>query len=87
MIMNNMFSGCSSFTEITISSPLTTIGSDAFVSCISLRNVWFQTPSSLTTIQHYAFYGCPLKQVYIPISVQNIGTNAFPRGSKIIKKK
>ena len=69
MIMNNMFRGCSSFTEITISSPLTTIGSDAFVSCISLRNVWFQTPSSLTTIQHYAFYGCPLKQVYIPISI------------------
>ena len=55
---------------------VTTIGSDAFISCTSLTSVTI--PESVTTIGYEAFNGCTgLTSVTIPESVTTIGYEAF----------
>lgn len=63
-------------TSIDIPSGTTTIGSNAFYSCISLTSVTI--PDSVTSIGDYAFYSCSaLTSITIPSSVTSIGINAF----------
>jgi hypothetical protein len=60
----------------TIPSSVTSIGDNAFYSCISMTNVTIGT--SVTSIGHQAFYNCTsLASVWIPNSVTSIGYLAF----------
>ncbi len=55
---------------------VTIIGIDAFMNCLSLREV--KLPNSLTEIADCAFFNCAeLKEIEIPISVTKIGRRAF----------
>ena len=62
--------------KVVIKDGVTNIGSEAFVSCISLTSI--EIPNSVTSIGRYAFYGCSgLTSVEIPNSVTSIGNSAF----------
>jgi hypothetical protein len=68
--------GGSSLTNVIIGTNVTSIGDNAFRSCLNLVSVTI--PSSVTSIGNYGFYQCfSLPVVVIPDSVTNIGTNAF----------
>lgn len=63
---------------------ITSIGDNAFNSCINLQSVDFGTNSSLQTIGEYAFNRCAsLTTITIPNSVTNIGYSAFSNCSSL----
>ena len=67
-----------SFTSVTISASVTTIGFFAFYSCEALANVSIPANSQLTSIGDNAFNSCyGLTSFYIPDSVTTIGRGAF----------
>ena len=75
---NGSFEGCSSLTQITIPSSVTSIGESAFRGCSSLTQITFTIPSSVTSIGEFAFSYCPsLTQITILSSVTSIGNSAF----------
>ena len=55
-IGENVFSGCSSLTRVTIPNSVTSIGETAFRGCSSLTNITI--PNSITTIGNFAFEEC-----------------------------
>ena len=74
-IGKDAFNYCSSLTEVTIPSSVTSIGWAAFSKC-SLTKVTI--PNSVVSIDIGAFCYCPnLTEVTIPNSVTSIGNNAF----------
>ncbi len=54
---------------------VTTIGEGAFRGCKDLTAT--QIPDTVTKIEDYAFYSCPLREIKIPDSVTDIGNNVF----------
>ncbi len=58
---------------------VTSIGYEAFWYCWTLQSV--SLPSTVETIQSYAFYGTSLKSLVLPASVKSIGVGAFVSGS------
>ena len=58
-----------------IGEGITTIGDSAFSGCKSLESITF--PSTITSIEPYAFYGTGLSNVTVPGSVDSIGMYAF----------
>ena len=76
-IGNETFIECKALKTVSLQgAKLTTIGRDAFKSCIKLES--FSIPSTVTTIGEYAFYNCDsLLSVWIPKDVVNIGASTF----------
>ena len=75
-IGSSAFSGCKSFTSVTIPDSVTSIGTLAFYYCDSLTSVTI--PDGVTSIGSSAFSGCySLLDVTIPDSVTSIGSSAF----------
>ena len=54
---------------------VTTIGEGAFRGCKDLTAT--KIPDTVTKIEDYAFYGCPLREMSIPATVTEIGNNVF----------
>ena len=70
------FYGCSSLTQVTIPSSVTSIGDYSFCGCKSLAQL--TVPSSVTSVGKGAFSGCiSLKQIKIPSSITNIESETF----------
>ena len=68
----------SSFTKVTISSTITSIGDLAFENCNKLKTVVFEEGTRLTAIKDRAFYNCSyLENFEIPSTVTTIGSSAF----------
>ena len=61
---------------IQIPSKISYIGASAFNYCTSLKTITFEG-NSLTHIDNWAFSDCPIKSIYIPASVIQIGWGAF----------
>ena len=75
-ISDNMFSGCSDLTSITIPDNVTSIGMDAFENCSGLTSITI--PDNVTSIGGGAFAYCSgLTSITIPDNVTSIGMDAF----------
>ena len=70
------FRNCIHFATIQIPSKISYIGASAFNYCTSLKTITFEG-NSLTHIDNWAFSDCPIKSIYIPASVIQIGWGAF----------
>lgn len=70
------FSPCIQLETIQIPSKISYIGASAFNYCTSLKTITFEG-NSLTHIDNWAFSDCPIKSIYIPASVIQIGWGAF----------
>ena len=74
--MTLTFVRCTSLTNITIPSGVTSIERDTFAFCTSLAGLTI--PNSITSIGSYAFIYCgSLTSITIPNSVTSIGESAF----------
>lgn len=70
------FRNCIQLETIQIPSIISYIGASAFNYCTSLKTITFEG-NSLTHIDNWAFSDCPIKSIYIPASVIQIGWGAF----------
>lgn len=70
------FRNCIQLETIQIPSKISYIGASAFNYCTSLKTITFEG-NSLTHIDNWAFSDCPIKSIYIPASVIQIGCGAF----------
>ena len=70
------FDICIQLETIQIPSKISYIGASAFNYCTSLKTITFEG-NSLTHIDNWAFSDCPIKSIYIPASVIQIGWGAF----------
>lgn len=70
------FRNCIQGLTIQIPSKISYIGASAFNYCTSLKTITFEG-NSLTHIDNWAFSDCPIKSIYIPASVIQIGWGAF----------
>lgn len=70
------FHDCIQLETIQIPSKISYIGASAFNYCTSLKTITFEG-NSLTHIDNWAFSDCPIKSIYIPASVIQIGWGAF----------
>lgn len=70
------FNLCIQLETIQIPSKISYIGASAFNYCTSLKTITFEG-NSLTHIDNWAFSDCPIKSIYIPASVIQIGWGAF----------
>ena len=71
-IDDDVFSGCSGMTGITIPESVTEIGDSAFSGCSGLTEI--TVPDSVKSLGDYAFSGCSgLTEITIPDSVKSLG--------------
>ncbi|MCL2797330.1 MAG: leucine-rich repeat protein [Firmicutes bacterium] len=71
------FHSCLSFTQISIPASVITIGNSAFYTCASLRSLTFEPDGRLKYIGEYAFGGCAIATITIPVTVTDVGYRAF----------
>ena len=71
------FYDCTFLTSVSIPDSVTSIGSDAFHGCTSLKEVIIGKNSKLESIGEFAFALCPIESLTIPASTKNIYGNAF----------
>ncbi len=83
-IGNETFKGCYRLSSINIPNSLTIIENGAFEDCKSLVKV--RIPNSVRTIGEKAFYGCPIKEVFLPIFTK-YNYNTFDEQTKVNKEK
>jgi hypothetical protein len=84
LIADWAFSDCSSLKSITIPNSVTSIGREAFNSCSNLTSITI--PNSVTSIGNGAFRYCSsLTSVTVP-SHTEMGEDAFPEDTEIIRK-
>ncbi len=74
-ISDNAFSRCANLTSVELSSKIRTLGATCFAWCSSLSEI--NLPEGLKDILTYVFYLCPLEEVVIPSTVNNILDRAF----------
>jgi hypothetical protein len=74
-IASNAFSWCDALEEVTLPSTIKTLDATCFAWCSKLSEI--ELPEGLTDIMTYVFNSCPLKEVVIPASVNNIYEQSF----------
>ncbi len=74
-IGEDAFRDCSALTSIEIPGSVTKIYKSAFESCSSLCNLTLN--DGLATISEYAFKKCRLLNMTLPMTVKEVGKNAF----------
>lgn len=84
ILRENSFCEVSKMSQISISSSITSIKSNAFSDCTSLEKVSIPSSSSLSEIGESAFYYCTsLRTISIPSSVTSINDFVFQECSKL----
>ena len=77
-IGQNAFASSRELTSVSIPTSVEQIATNAFIGCINLESVNFQTPSRLRSIGKHAFLACKkLSSIDIPASVESIGKYCF----------
>ena len=74
-IPEGMFYGASSLETIVLPDSVKEIGSLAFMSCKSLKNITW--PANLETIESYSLCATGLEEINLPSKVKTIGAEAF----------
>ncbi len=74
-IGNEAFQGCVSLSAVIIGTGISVIGKEVFDTCSNLFTITL--PDSLVSIGERSFYGSGLYSIIIPVSVTNIGYEAF----------
>lgn len=69
------FADCTALTEVTITAPITVVGSRAFMNCTSLTNL--NLPDTVTEIEGSAFAGSGITGFTVPAAVTELGWGAF----------
>lgn len=69
------FTGHSEIMSVTLPASLETIGEGAFTDCSNLNAL--QGGTGLKRIKDRAFAGCPMSEIRIPASVEEVGLRAF----------
>lgn len=69
------FMSCTSLKEVNIGNGISFLPDDCFFSCTSLQTV--NLPETLRAIGDDVFFGCDNLDLYVPQSVESIGSNAF----------
>lgn len=69
-VSKNLFNFCRCLRKVTLPEGLKKIGSEAFSFCISLTSI--SLPNSLECIEDGAFFGTPIKNLYVPKNVKKI---------------
>lgn len=81
-IPSNAFSSCAQLTTVELPETITSLDATCFAWCYALSSIVL--PESLVNIKTYVFTGCPMEEVNIPASVDNILDHAFG-GQKNLK--
>ncbi|MBO5630227.1 MAG: leucine-rich repeat domain-containing protein [Aeriscardovia sp.] len=76
-IPENFAVDCTTLTDLTLGSHITTIGTQAFKGCTSLADVDFSTATSLETIGESAFMKTGITNIELSSSVKYIEQGAF----------
>ena len=80
-ISKHAFGSAINITSVVMPNTLLEIGNSAFSFCYSLSDITI--PTSVTTIDAYAFTGCPINSIDIPSDVTYIDESAFSGGSTL----
>lgn len=78
------FNNCSNLKSITIPDNITTIRSNCFENCNSLKTVNISASSKLENIGNEAFIRTPITEIYLPESVREIGRYAFAYCTQLV---
>lgn len=74
------FENCYALEFVSLPDSLTVIGGAAFAECVSVNKLIFSDTSLLKKIGDHAFRGCRnLKEVYLPDSVEYVGSQCIQR--------
>lgn len=82
-IPEGCFMQCQGLSDLYISNNIQSIGLNGFYNCVTLKNVVFQSGSTLTTIGASAFSFSNIESIDIPNSVTTIGESAFAGSSSM----
>lgn len=74
-IANNAFSSCVNLSEVLLPDSIITLDATCFAWCSKLSDI--KLPNKLREIKTYVFNSCPLSNVVIPASVENIMEKSF----------
>lgn len=66
---------CDNLSDISFGKGLKTIGECAFYQCRSLTTV--SLPDGITSVGFYSFCWTPIKEIYIPASIENLDYHSF----------
>lgn len=80
-IAGEAFMGNVHIRSIIFPESLQVIGEGAFENCSNLAAV--QTGSQLSKVKDRAFAGCPIENVKLPASVQEVGLQVFDEGTEV----
>ena len=73
----NSFQNTNNFDTVHIPSSVLNIGNSAFMGCVNLKYLGFNSDTKLTTIAQDAFNGTSIRHPKIPATVLSIGDGAF----------
>lgn len=80
-IVNDMFSGCTALCNVTINTPVKSIGHSAFLGCEALSSI--KLPDSLEKIENNAFSGSGITSIVLPDGLTSIQQGAFARCKRL----
>ena len=74
-VASNAFSSCMNLSNVSLPESIITLDATCFAWCSKLSDI--KLPSKLREIKTYVFNSCPLTNVVIPASVENIMEKSF----------
>ena len=85
-INENAFNSCTALAQVSMPDTVTLVGQAAFEDCTSMESIKLSENIKFTSSAKRVFYGCSsLKEITVPASLQNMGTQTFEGCSSLEK--